>query len=115
MQLLKGAVIGLGMLIVLAGGLLAYGLYQKSQDPGWRLFSSAPAAHPAPSATTPFGVLGLELPEGCLITAVRPDGARAYLTIGGSVRAYPLDQKCNRIVVIDITTGRVVGAIHPGK
>jgi len=108
MQLLKGTVIGLGVLIVLAGGLLAYGLYQKSQDPGWRLFSSAPAADPAPSSTTPFGILSLDLPEGCLITRVRPDANRAYLTIGPN-------SACNRIVVVDITTGRIVGTIHPGK
>jgi len=110
MQLLKGTVIGLGVLIMLAGGLLAYGLYQKSQDPGWRLFSSAPAPAPAPgpSAAKPFGALNLNLPEGCVIARVRPDANLAYLTIGPS-------GACNRIVVVDITTGRVLGTIQPGK
>jgi len=106
MQMLKGTVVGLGVLIVLAGGLLAYGLYQKSQDPGWRLFSSAPA--PSPSASKPFGVINLDLPEGCVIARVRPDGERAYLTIGPS-------GACNRIVVVNIATGRVLGTIQPGQ
>ncbi|MDA0306991.1 MAG: hypothetical protein O3B76_12040 [Proteobacteria bacterium] len=108
MQLLKGTVIGLGVLIMLAGGLLAYGLYQKSQDPGWRLFSSVPAPAPGPSASKPFGAVNLNLPEGCVIARVLPDGERAYLTIGPS-------GACNRIVVVDITTGRVLGTIQPGK
>ncbi len=108
MQLLKGAVVGLGVLIMLAGGLLAYGLYQKSQDPGWRLFSSAPTPAPAPSAAKPFGALNLNLPEGCVIARVRPDANLAYLTIGPS-------GACNRIVVVNIATGRVLGTIQPGK
>lgn len=107
MQLVKSIVIGLAILIVLAVGLLAYGLYQKSQNPEWRLFSSAPAPSPG-AAAKPFGVLNLDLPEGCFIASVRPDGNRTYLEIGPS-------GACNRIVVIDITTGVVLGTIKPGK
>lgn len=113
MQLLKSVVIGLAVLIVLAVGLLAYGLYQKSQDPGWGLFSSAPAPIAVPAAK-PFGILKLDLPEGCVITAVRPDGNRAYLTIAGSPPS-PAGGACNRIVVIDVTTGVILGTIKSGK
>ncbi len=104
MQLLKGTVIGLGVLIVLAAGLLAYGLYQKSQDPEWRLFSSAPKPQPMLDTLKPFGDIKLDLPEGCVIARVRPDGERVYLTIGPS-------GACNRIIVIDIVQGKILGNI----
>lgn len=114
MQLLKSVVIGLGILILLGMALLTYGLYQKTSDPGWRLFSRpAPAAYQAPAGATPaapdakaFGTLGLHLPDGCLITQVRPDGGRVYLTIGPP-------GPCNRIVIVDAVRGRVLGTIQP--
>lgn len=105
MQLLKSVVIGLGVLIFLGLGLLAYGFIQKANNPDWRMLSSAPA--PDASPAKPFETLKLGLPEGCVIARVRPDGARAYLTIGPS-------GACNRIVVIDIATGRILGTIMPG-
>lgn len=112
MQLLKSVVIGLGILILLGMALLTYGLYQKANDPGWRLFSS-PAEFRAPAAALPaapdakaFGTLGLHLPDGCLITAVRPDGGRVYLTIGPP-------GPCNRIVIVDVVRGRMLGTIQP--
>lgn len=111
MQLLKSAVIGLGILILLGMTLLAYGLYQKARDPGWRLFSGpapAPAAYQAPAASDAkaFGTISLHLPDGCLITQVRPDGGRVYLTIGPP-------GPCNRIVIVDAVLGRVLGTIQP--
>ena len=107
MQLLKGIVIGLGVLIVLGVGLLGYGFVQKSKNPDWQLISSSPA--PA-SETSPkaFATFDLNLPEGCEITGVRPDGARAYLTIGGRP-----DTSCNRVIVVDTVQGRVLGIIRP--
>jgi hypothetical protein len=111
MQLLKGIVIGLGVLIVLGLGLLSYGFVQKTNNPDWRLFSASPVTAPVPAPETPlkaFAPVTLNLPEGCLITAVRPDGARAYLTIGGRP-----DTSCNRVIVVDTVQGRVLGIIHP--
>ncbi len=115
MQLLKSVVIGLGVLIFLGLGLLAYGFIQKSSNPDWRLLSSAPAtdADETPGAK-PFGTLKLGLPEGCVITGVRPDGARTYLSIGsggGNVTGDP----CNRVIIVDPVRGRVLGTILPGK
>ena len=103
MQLLKGIVIGLGVLIVLGVGLLGYGFVQKSKNPDWQLISSSPA--PA-SETSPkaFATFDLNLPEGCEITGVRPDGAKAYLSIGGA-------HSCNRVIIVDTKQGRVLGAI----
>ena len=108
MQLLKGIVIGLGVLIFLGLGVLLYGFVQKSRNPDWQLFTTAPApSQETPAAGTPlktFGTLSLNLPEGCLITGVRPDGAKAYLSIGGL-------KSCNRVIVVDTKRGRVLGTI----
>ena len=115
MQLLKSVVIGLGGLIFLGLGLLAYGFIQKASNPDWRLFSSAPApATDAPKAK-PFGTLKLGLPEGCVITGVRPEGGLVYLSIGsggGNVTGGP----CNRVIVVDTSRGRgrILGTIMPG-
>ena len=107
MQLLKGIVIALGVLIFLGLGVLFYGFVQKSRNPDWRLFTNAhvagtPAADETPLKT--FGTFSLKLPEGCEITGVRPDGAKAYLSIGGL-------KSCNRVIVVDTKRGRVLGTI----
>ena len=102
MHLLKGIVIGLGVLIFLGLGLLGYGFVQKANNPDWRLITpSAPTAKP-------FGDLNLNLPTGCVIARVRPDSNRVYLTTGPS-------DDCNRIIVVDTFQGRVLGTIkaHP--
>ncbi len=110
MPLLKSVVIGLGVLIFLGLGLLAYGFIQKANNPDWRLLSSAPATG---AAWKPFGTLKLGLPEGCVITDVRPEGGLVYLSIG------PESGSCNRIIVVDTSRsrgqGRVLGTIMPGK
>ena len=113
MQLLKSVVIGLGILILLGMTLLTYGLYQKARDPAWRLFSGpapgefqAPALTPAAADAKAFGTLGLHRPDGCLITQVRPDGGRVYLSIGPP-------GPCNRLVIVDVVRGRVLGTIQP--
>ncbi|MBT3307503.1 MAG: hypothetical protein HN377_13615, partial [Alphaproteobacteria bacterium] len=63
----------------------------------------------APTIEAPlktFGTISLNLAEGCAITDVRPDGVRAYLTIGGGAT-------CSRIIVIDTVRGRILGTIKP--
>lgn len=110
MQALKFIVIGMGILIVLAVGLIGFGLYKKSVDPGWKLFgpradttTSAPAAEPAPDT---FGDIELSLAEDCHIEAVQPDGRRAYLLLGPA-------GLCDGVIVIDVGSGRVLGRINP--
>ncbi|MGJ3258119.1 MAG: hypothetical protein ACFE0S_00820 [Rhodospirillales bacterium] len=110
MQALKFIVIGMGILIVLAVGLIGYGLYKKSVDPGWKLFgpradatASAAAAEPAPRI---FGDVELGLAEDCHIEDVQPDGRRAYLLLGPA-------GLCDGVVVIDADDGRVLGRINP--
>lgn len=107
MQALKFIVIGMGILIVLAVGLIGFGLYKKSVDPGWKLFGTrtdAPAA--ASAAPAMFGKLNLALPEGCRIEDVRPDGRRAFLILGPT-------SACDVLVVIDTQDGRILGRIDP--
>jgi len=108
MQLLKSVVIGLGVLIFLGLGLLAYGFIQKVNNPDWRLLSSTPAPATGAAALKPFGTLKLGLPEGCYITGAKPEDDLVYLSIG------PVDSSCNRVIVVDISRGRVLGAIKPG-
>ncbi|MCH7550459.1 MAG: hypothetical protein IIA35_01970 [Proteobacteria bacterium] len=113
--MLKGLVIGLGVLILLGMTLLVYGFYQKANNPGWRMFSSpsAPGAPAAPAA--PFGELDLKLPEGCVIGRVTPDGDRAYIKVrpDGAKRGRPQAGPCNLIVVIDVVRGQILGTIKP--
>lgn len=113
MQLLKSIVIGLGVLIFLGLGLLAYGFIQKSSNPDWRLLSSAPAPAIDASPAKPFGTLKLGLPEGCVIIGVRPEGERVYLSIG-SVGGNVTGGSCNRVIVVDTSRGRILGTIKPG-
>ena len=112
MQMLKGLVISLGMLILLGMMLLVYGFYPKANNPGWRMFSSPSA----PGAAEPFGELDLKLPEGCVIGRLTPDGVRAYIKVrpDGARRGTSQAGPCNRIVVIDVVRGQVLGTIKPG-
>lgn len=107
MHLMKSIVIGLAVLIFLGLGLLGYGFVQKANNPDWRLFS--PSSSAAPATGKAFGDLNLDLPAGCVIARVRPDGNRAYLTIGPG-------GDCNRVIVVDTIRGRVLGTFkaHPG-
>lgn len=109
MQALKAIVIGMGALIVLAVGLIGYGLYKKSVDPGWKLFGTRPeAASPMTAAAAPgvFGDHTLDLADNCYIEDVRPNGRRAYLLLGPA-------SVCDGVIVIDIEDGRVLGRIQP--
>lgn len=94
MATLKALVIGLAVLIVIAMGLLAYGLATGAGKPGR-----------GQAEMRPFGQLNLGLPAGCAIVATVPDGRRLYLTIG------PAGTPCRRVIVVDVETGTVLGTI----
>ncbi len=107
MHALKGLVIGLGMLIVISFGLLVYGFYTKLFTiEGEPADDVAGAAVPAPAAPIAgFGEVLVTLPAGCAVEEMRPDGAgRVYLRLGG-------DEPCQRILVIDVISGRQLGAL----
>jgi len=114
MRWLKFIVILLGLLIVGGAALIGYGFFKKSTQPDWRLFgNSAP-----PSATSPvisekfaprgplpvFGDVTLAMAPGCFIDSVLPRGRRLYLTLGPK-------ESCRRIIVVDVTNGRILGTV----
>ncbi len=118
MQALKGLVIGLGLLIVLGVIGLGYGFYLKYHDKDTKLFKgsseTAATAAPAAAAVSPpiagtppaagFGEARLDLPDGCAVTEMRPDGNRLYLRTGPT-------GVCERIIIVDVTSGDVLGTI----
>ena len=125
MRVLKGLVIGMALLIAVGMALFAYGLYQKIADPEFTFFpgetgdgAAAPAPAPAPAAAPAapaprlaapgaFGTIAVPLPEGCVLARVIPEGGRLYLRIGPAGR-------CERVVVVDVATGSVLGTITVG-
>jgi hypothetical protein len=115
MQALKGLVVGLGILIVVGFVLLIYGFYANLTKPGFKVVatkgdeasahaggSSAPGARPAPRGTEGFGETRIGLPDGCTVVEMRPDGDRLYLRTGPA-------GLCERILVVDPDSGRVLG------
>jgi hypothetical protein len=109
MQALKGLVVGLGILIVISFGLLIYGFYSKlisldDEAPAPSSQAASPAAAP-PVPLAGFGEVSVQLPSGCTVRDVRPDGAgRLYLRLGP-------DETCDRILVVEVQSGRQLGVI----
>lgn len=105
MKSLKTLVIVLGALIVLSMGLLGWGFYTKLAGP-----DAASVEETAPEDTetldllADFGEVRLDLPAGCSVVDMRPDGDRLYLRTG------PVEL-CERILVIEATTGHILGTI----
>ncbi len=113
MRMLKSLVVGMGILIVIGMAALAYAVYFRSTNPDFVLFKSA--AKPAPDKgkgkmpnelPKPFGDISIELPRGCHIAEMLPDGAgqRLLLRIG------PPGQ-CERVIVVDVRNGTVLGTV----
>lgn len=120
MRWLKSLVIVLGLLIVLGVLLLGFGFYKKTTDPDWKLFgvdmppasniqalpAVQPNARPAQAPINPFGTISLNLPQGCEITEIIPRRRYAYLMIGPT-------PECNRVALVDLERGIVLGTIKP--
>lgn len=103
MRAIKVFVIGMGVLLLGGLALLVYGISQKASNPDYKMFHSKPAV----TATAPiagFGETRIPLPEGCHVDEMRPDGAHLYLRIGPT-------GPCERIIVIDTTTGQTSGSV----
>lgn len=90
-QLLKGLVVGMGVLIVLGIGLLAWGVYQKT---GGRAAGAGA-----------FGHIAYDPGPGCVIAGIEPDGDRLWLRIGGAAPG------CRKAAAVDLKTGRVLGTV----
>ncbi len=120
--ILKTLVIGMGVLIVLGLGLLVYGFYKTSHDPGWRLFGpreTPPAAGGASRQQTEAPILAgdvaLGLPPGCAVTDLRLAGGLIYVLTGPRRDSAPAAQEtaCGQVLVIDPAAGRVTGRLLP--
>lgn len=103
----------MALLIAVGMALFAYGLYQKIADPEFTFFPAetgdGPPVTAVPRLPAPgdFGTIAVPLPEGCVLARVIPEGDRLYLRIGPAGR-------CERVVVVDVATGSVLGTITVG-
>jgi hypothetical protein len=114
MRWMKFVVIILGLLIICGVGLLGYGFYKKTSDPGWKLFGSAPSANSANiqpinqhtnSGPMPvFGDIKLKVAPDCFIRTAHPRGDRLIVTLGPK-------NICDTVYVMELSTGRTLGTI----
>lgn len=102
MGALKWLVIVLGVLIFLSFVLLFYGFVKNLLGPG--ASDNEETTSVAPPIPSTFGIKRLELPSGCNVVDMRPDGARLYLRTGPA-------GICEQIIIVDTATGDKVGTI----
>ncbi len=106
MRALKALVIGMGILIVLAFGLLIYGLVKRGAGPEAPAASSTGASSTVSSGPAhPFGPVAIALPPGARIVDTRTDQGRMILQLelAGGVR---------RLLVLDLSNGALVGSFE---
>ena len=101
MRILTALVVGLGVLIVAASGLLAYGIFTRTKAP-------EPAAA---SGVGAFGSMVLDLPEGCAIKSVAVSGGNLIIHAQGT-SGPDAPAACDRVVVVDSATGRIRGTVE---
>lgn len=93
MRVLKGVVIGMGVLILLGLAVVIAAIVSRlggEHDPT-------------------FGTLHLDLPESCAIAEVTAAAERAVLRLSG-----PRKDGCGRLLVVDPRDGTLLGRIDPG-
>lgn len=125
MQALKGVVILMTVAIVVLITLIVYGMYQKSQDPGFKFFnlSGNKPSIAAPQPTTSvspsqmpsilegrtarhaFGDVNLDLPSGAQIISTSVSGDRLIIVVAGTI---PGGQQ---VWIVDIVTGQLLGRV----
>lgn len=96
---LKGAVIGMAVLIAIGMGLLVYGVVTKTGPKKPALAGSAPQKA--------FGTVTVPLPDGCRVEEIVPDGERVYLLVGPAGTP-----ACDMTIVVDASTGRTLGTLR---
>jgi len=94
MQALKALVIFMGVLIFLGSALLVYGLFSRMSKT---------------QSAIGFDTVALPLPAGCVLAEARADGERLIVRSDG-----PVERGCQKVVVIDLASGRVVGRVDAG-
>ena len=104
MALLKALVIGMGVLIVGAMGLLAYGLITKTSGDK----ATADATGIATKTERLLAEVGdIVIPDSadCRIEDAITEGRRLTVTLGGT-------GTCSRVVVVDLATGAILAQIR---
>ncbi|MEQ8665852.1 MAG: hypothetical protein RIC16_09010 [Rhodospirillales bacterium] len=104
MAFLKALVIGMGILIVCAMGLLAYGLIGKAGEDKADTAATAPVMVPD-DGLTELGDIVIPNAENCRIDDASTEGRRLTVTLDGT-------SDCRRVVVIDLVTGAVATQIR---
>ena len=94
--------------------LIAYGLYQKSLNPNYRMFGSDATAVSSPSepsqtSVTGFGEISLDLPATARIVSTQTDGTRLVLVIARD------GQNADLAAVIDLNSGKVLGRVKTAR
>jgi hypothetical protein len=92
MKLLKIAVVGMGILIVLGLALLIYGVVGRSTE--------------VLQTVKSFGDVELNLPAGCVIAAADGLDNRLIVRTEG-----PMERGCQQVIMIDMTTGEILGRV----
>ena len=103
MQYLKALVIGMGVLIVVGIGLLAYGLVSKTSSK----YGTEGTWNDA--RVTSFGEIALAGNTGCLIKQTIPDGRWLVLHLSAADDAAAMH--CQKIVIIDMSKGMIIGTV----
>lgn len=110
MQALKALVIFMGVIIVIGVTVVGVTIYNRLNRAGSppaaaTTTASAPATSASGAGALPaFGEVNVPLPEPCRVVEMVPAGERLLLRLGSVAR-------CNRILVIELATGRQLGAI----
>lgn len=102
--MLKGLVITMGGLIVIAMGALAYGLYHKAANPDFRLFAGGV------DKAAGFGEVRIPGSAGCAIAASEARDGRLFVRLATPPGAQPRSA-CERVVVLDAASGAVLGSV----
>ncbi|MGZ8409776.1 MAG: hypothetical protein ACXWVS_07650 [Hyphomicrobium sp.] len=101
MQALKAVVVVLGILIIISFVLLIYGFYTRMTDPDFAVTRTGDKA-------TDSHIGHITVPNGCSLADVTPFDGRLLVRLSGP------GETCNRITIIDIESGREVGAFTSG-
>ncbi len=112
---LVSLVVGLGLMIIAGLIILVWGLYQKSADPNFKMFSesddkpalvrSTPAVPPSPTEKPFPANVSIPLPQGYWIEEMEITSGRIIVHITN-------DTKRDRILILDADTGAVIRRIR---
>ena len=107
MQLLKLLVIVMGILILLGMGLLAYGLVNKTNEP---IDQKKTLKSSDVGSLGIFNDLSLTGNTGCRISKTETVDYRLIISLT-SVASDPTTLICEKIIIIDVRDGTLIGSV----